>query len=217
MGVVKDQAIWEAESEGQELLNSTMGDVLDQQAAAFPDKEAIVYDYPEFACQVRLTYRQYRETVNQLAKGLLALGIEKGEHVAVWAPNLLEWAFLELALAKVGAVLVAVNTAYRAAELEYVLQQGEVTTLFLVEELRGNSYMDALLSIVPELRDASDPLYQRLRSPKLPCFKRAILLSEAARPGFLHYGQVVALGDEITDAMLLARQASVMPRDIAQI
>jgi fatty-acyl-CoA synthase len=103
--------------------------------------------------QLRLTYSQYRDEANRLAKGLLALGIEKGEHIAVWAPNVPEWALLQMALAKIGAVMVTVNTAYRAAELEYVLRQGDVTILFLAEEVRGNSYLDSLYSIVPELTE----------------------------------------------------------------
>ena len=80
---------------------------------ARPGKEALVYNYPEIGLDLRLTYCQYKHEVDRLAKGLLALGIEKGEHVAVWATNIPEWVFLEIALAKIGAVLVTVNTNYR--------------------------------------------------------------------------------------------------------
>jgi fatty-acyl-CoA synthase len=153
MGITGDRAVWEAETEGLELLNVTMGEMLDQQALRYPEREALIYHYPERGLQLRLTYSQYRDEANRLAKGLLALGIEKGEHIAVWAPNVPEWALLQMALAKIGAVMVTVNTAYRAAELEYVLRQGDVTLLVRAEEVRGNSYLDSLYSIVPELTE----------------------------------------------------------------
>src|SRR5438874_550949 len=127
MAIKGDLAHWEAEDFGIELIDQTIGELFDQRAAEMPDKEALVYNYPEIGLDLRLSYSQYRDAVNRVAKGLLALGIEKGEHVAIWALNVPEWIFLELALAKIGAVLVTVNTNYRAAEIEYVLRQGEVT------------------------------------------------------------------------------------------
>ncbi len=144
MAIKGNLAHWEAEAFGTELIDLTVGDLLDQRAEAFPDKEALVYNYPEFGLELRLTYGQYRDTVNQLAKGLMVLGIEKGDHVAVWATNLPEWIFLEMALAKIGSVLVTVNTNYRAAEIEYVLRQGDIKALFMIEELRGNSYLESV-------------------------------------------------------------------------
>lgn len=87
MGITTDRAFWEAESENVKLLHMTIGEMLDQQALAYPDREALVYNYPELGLHLRLTYHQYRDEANRLAKGLLALGIEKGEHIAVWAPT----------------------------------------------------------------------------------------------------------------------------------
>jgi fatty-acyl-CoA synthase len=217
MGIKGDRAVWEAESEGMELINVTIGDLLDQQAEAIPDKEALVYNYPEIGLNLRLTYRQYRDEVNRLAKGLLALGIETGEHVAVWATNVPEWIFLELALAKIGAVLVTVNTNYRTTELEYVLHQGDTTTLFMIEEYRGNSYLESIYGIAPELKSLTDPIHERLHSAKLPCLKRVVLMSDALQPGLLLYSQIVRMGERITDEALRAWQASVTPQDVAQI
>ena len=217
MGITGDRAIWAAETEGLELLNMTIGDLLDQQTMAFPDREALVYHYPELGLRLRLTYRQYRAEANRLAKGLLALGIESGEHVALWAPNVPEWALLQMALAKIGAVMVTVNTAYRAAELEYVLRQGDVTTLFLAEEVRSNDYLDSLNRIVPELAHQADPLQETLHSASLPRLKRAIVLAETPRPGLLCYAQVAALGASVSDEALAARQARVTPQDVVQM
>jgi fatty-acyl-CoA synthase len=143
MSIIGDRAVWEAESRGIELIHLTIGDLLDQQAAIRPNQEALVYHYPEMGLDLRLTFRQYLDEVNRLAKGLLALGIKRGENVAVWATNMPEWILIEVALAKIGAVLVTVNTNYRASEIEYVLRQGDITTLFMIAENRGNSYLSA--------------------------------------------------------------------------
>ena len=181
MGITTDRAMWKAESYGIELLHITIGDLLDHQAASFPDKEALVYSYPERGLDLRLTYRALRDEVDRVARGLLALGIEKGEHIAVWAPNVPEWIFLELALAKIGAVLVTVNTAYRTAELEYLLRQGDITTLFMVEQVRDNSYLDAVYAIVPQLRAILDPTHEAVQSVALPRLKRVVLIGETNR------------------------------------
>src|SRR5262249_32234434 len=177
MGIKGELAIWEAESFGVEQVNITLGDLLDRRAGEIPDKEALVYNYPELGLNLRLTYRQYAAEVDRLARGLLALEIKPGEHVAVWAPNLPEWILLEMALAKIGAVLLTVNTAYKSAELEYVLRQGDVTHLFMAREHRGNSYLDSIYSIAPELREVVDPIRDKLSGAALPCLKRVILIT----------------------------------------
>ncbi len=217
MAIKEDLAHWHAEEFGIGLIDLTVGDLLDQRADELPDKEALVYNYPEFGLNLRLTYWQYRDTVNQLAKGLMALGIEKGDHVAVWATNVPEWVFLEMALAKIGGVLVTVNTNYRAAEIEYVLRQGDIKALFLIEELRGNSYLDSVYAAAPELKDLSDPAKQELQSEKLPKLKRVVLIGKDAKPGVMPYSQVLALADQISDEALSARQRGVSPHDVAQI
>ena len=217
MGIRSDRAIWEAESEGLELIDPTIGDLLDQQAASRPDYEAVVYRYPELGLDLRLTHREYRDEVNRLAKGLLALGIEKGEHVAVWATNVPEWLMMMMALAKIGAVMVTVNTNYRAAELEYVLRQGDVSTLAMIAAYRDNSFLDAIHSVAPELKNITNPVREELRCANLPRLKRVILVGDTPQAGLLPYSQVVAMGGSLSDEVLQARQSSVAPHDVAQI
>jgi len=217
MAIKDDMAHWEAEDFGTELIDLTLGDLLDQRARELPGKEALVYDYPEIGLNIRLTYSQYRDTVNQLAKGLMALGLEKGDHIAVWATNVPEWVFLEMAVAKIGGVLVTINTNYRVAEIEYALKQGDIKALFMIEAVRGNSYLDAIYTIVPELKDLSDPINQELRSQKLPRLKRVVLIGKESRPGLTLCSQVVALADQVSDEELKARQAQVNPQDVVQM
>ena len=142
MGMINDGlSYWQAETEGIELLNTTLGDLLDSRAEQIPVREAVVYScYPEFGgvLDIRWTYSEYRARVNAVAKGLIALGLNKGDHVAVWAANLPEWLLLEFAAAKAGLVLVTVNPVYRANELEYVLKQGDVKALFYMAQVRDH-------------------------------------------------------------------------------
>lgn len=218
MGVANDKAVWQAETEGVELLDLTIGDMFDQVAQAVPDREAVVYDYPELDMAVRLDYRAFQAEVNRLAKGVLALGIQAGDKVAVLAPNIPEWLLLEMALAKIGAVLVTVNTGYRAAELEYLLRNGDIHTLFTVPEYRNNSFIDALHGLLPELSRCRDPRHDLLRAEALPRLRRVVLMRAGTpQPGCLPFDDVLAMGDAIGDEPLRARQAGVKPGDVVQI
>jgi fatty-acyl-CoA synthase len=199
------------------LIDITIGDLFDQRCQAYADKEALVYNYPEIGLDLRLTYRQYHEEVTRLAKGLLALGIEKGEHVAVWATNVPEWVFLEIALSKIGAVLVTVNTNCRVSEIEYVLRQGDVTTLFMIEAHRGNSYVESLNTIAPELKNLSDPVRNRLHCQGLPELRRVILIEKTRQPGMMLYVELASIGESISDEVVLERQASLDPHDVIQM
>jgi fatty-acyl-CoA synthase len=128
-----------------------------------------------------------------------------------------EWPLLEMALAKVGAVMVTVNTSYRAAELEYVLRQGDVSTLFLVPNYRDNSFVDAVYKAAPELRQVEDPPIDSLQCPNLPRLRRVVLIGDVPAAGMLSYQQAVSMGDRVSDEELRRRQAAVSPRDVAMI
>src|SRR5947208_13140200 len=156
MAVKGDRAIWEAETEGVELLNVTIGQLLEQQVETRPDKEALVYNYPEIGLNLRLNFRQFSEEVDRLSKGLMALGVAKGNHVAVWAPNVPEWIFLQLASAGVGAAMVTVITASKEPGGEYVLRQGKSPSLFITEEFRGNPSLNSAKRCVPESKNLID-------------------------------------------------------------
>ena len=211
------RAIWSAESFGHDLIDTTVGDLLDHQAATRPDKEALVYRYPEIGLDLRLTYAQLRDEANLIAKGLIATGVKAGDNVAVLATNIPEWVLLEMALPKAGAVLVTVNTNYQRDELEYLLKQADVHTLVLIPDYRGNQYLRSLKSIVPELDAIGDPAHDNVRAAALPMFRRAVLLGAADVPGVLSFGRLKALGGAVSDDVLAARQAAVKPNDVSQI
>src|SRR3954451_1868583 len=118
------------------LLGETIGANLERTVARFGDRDALV------SCQqdVRLSYDEFDAAVNRLASGLIAAGIEKGERVGIWAPNCAEWAIVQFATAKVGAILVNINPAYRTHELAYVLNQSGLRLLFSAESFKGSDY-----------------------------------------------------------------------------
>ena len=191
MAIEADRSVWTAETDGTVLLDLTIGAMLDRQAERFSDREAVVF--PELG--LRWTYASLRDRVDRLARNLIGLGIEPGERVAVLAPNGPDWLLLDYALAKIGAVLVTVNTGYRQHELGYLLRQGRVAALFLVAEYRGNDYRASL---------------QACRAEGLPTLRHAIEIGSPAYDA-LHR-------DETTPAAaLLARQAAIRPTDIVQI
>jgi fatty-acyl-CoA synthase len=193
MALRGDKTIWEAETFGEHVIDVTVGDLLDRQAEAAPDKEALVYRYPEIGLNLRLTYARLRDEANRVARGLMALGIGLGDHVGLLASNLPEWVLLEMALAKVGAVLVTVNTNFRQAELEYVLRQADVQTLVLMDEYRGNDYVKSLKTLLPELDAVSDPVNETVANAAFPTFRRAVLLGEGPHPGLLPFSRLLEL------------------------
>ncbi|MCL6634498.1 MAG: AMP-binding protein [Peptococcaceae bacterium] len=187
--------------------NITIGDMLDRIAAEFPDNDALVY--PDRG--LKLSYRAFRDECNRAAKGLMRLGIKKGDHIAIWATNVPQWVITQFASAKMGAVLVTVNTNYKVFELEYLLKQSDSTTLLLIEGTKTSDYISMVYDLCPELRE-SEP--GRLDAARLPRLKNVILLGDRRHPGMLTWDDVVALGDGVPDGELAARQASLDPGDV---
>jgi fatty-acyl-CoA synthase len=184
----------------------TIGALFDRMALGAGDREAVVF----VDRGVRWSYRELHARVVQLAKGLMGLGIGTGEHVAVWATNWPEWVLLQFATAKIGAVLVTVNPAYRANELAYVLEQSDATTLFMIERFRGSIYPELLAECCPEVRTSRPG---RLASKRYPALKRVALLGEHEAPGMLAWSDVLTAGAGLTDHLLRRRQDEVDPDD----
>ncbi len=223
MGMTNDGlSYWQAETEGITLLETTLGDLLDSRADEIPTQEAVVYScYPEFggALDIRWTYAEFRERVNAVARGLMALGLQKGAHIAVWAANLPEWLLLEFAAAKAGLVLVTVNPVYRAAELEYVLKQGDVAALFFMARVRDHDCLATVRSLItPGTRNGE------VSSDRLPAL-RYISLVGAPPPGLLDqegwrpslFREMVSGGAAISEESLRERQSSVKPTEPTMI
>ncbi|MCY7780204.1 AMP-binding protein [Bacillus haynesii] len=190
-----------------ELLHLTIGKLLEKIAANEPDHEAVVY--PDRG--LRYTYWQFDQLCRKVAKGLMALGIDKGEHVAIWASNTPEWLTAQFATAKTGAVLVTVNTNYQLSELEYVLKQSDATTLILMESYRGTSYIDILYKLIPELKE-SEP--GRLASERLPFLKNIILMGDKRHPGMYLWDDILKLSGAVSEKTLDRRMERLKEHDV---
>ena len=190
-----------------ETLHFTVGGLIEEMARRFPDNDCLVYPDRD----LRYSYREFDARCDRIAKGLLKLGVKKGDHLAIWATNVPEWVVLQFATAKIGAVLVTVNTSYKSAELEYVLKQSDATTLFLVQEFKDTDYVATLNTVVPELATA---VPGALQSPKLPCLKNVIFLGGDAPAGMLPYAELEALGAEVPDAELAAVKGSLDEHEV---
>ncbi|QST01713.1 AMP-binding protein [Pontibacillus sp. ALD_SL1] len=189
------------------LLEMTVGELLEEKAKALPDHEAFVY--PELG--LRKTYREFDEWTDAAAKGFMSLGIEKGEHVAIWADNKPEWLISQFATAKMGAVLVTVNTNYQARELEYLLKQSDATTLLLAEEYKGTSYLDILQEICPELEHSEKG---DLYCPSLPYLKNIIVLSKRQSSFMYNFEDLVEKGKTISFNQLAQRKKTLSYKDV---
>jgi fatty-acyl-CoA synthase len=221
MGMTTDGlSYWQAESEGIALLEMTIGDLLDRRADELPAQEAIVYScYPEFGdtLNIRWSYQEYREQANAVAKGLLALGLQKGDHIAIWAANLPEWPLLMLGAAKAGLVLVTINPLLQAAEVEYILKQGDVRALFFMARVRNYDHLTTIRALTtpgPHNGEVTSERLPRLSYVSLMGMPPSGLLEqEGWRPTLLR--EVIAAGTPVSTAVLAERQASVTPSDPA--
>lgn len=189
------------------LVRLTMGDLIDQIANAYPDHEGVVYGDQDY----RKTYKEFKEEVNQVAKGLMAINIKKGDHVAIWATNYPQWVVALFATAKIGAVLVTVNTNYKIFEAEYLLKQSDATTLILMDGFKDTNYVEIINKLCPEL-EHSEP--GRLTSTKFPYLKNVIYLDKQRQSGMFLWEDLYELGSHITDEALYTVQASLDPDDI---
>src|SRR5882724_670877 len=180
----------------QPISSSLLGEVLARQAAQYPDKDALIY--PELG--LRWTFRQLEELAQTCARGLASLGIRKGERVALWSTNLPEWVVLFFGLAKMGAVMVTVNTLLRKHEVEYLLSQSESCTLILSEGFRDVDYAETVYEIVPELRKHNPAA--RLNCPNLHCLRHVVFLGDVAPTGMITYQQLQGLGKDAPEDLL---------------
>ncbi|HOV78844.1 MAG TPA: AMP-binding protein [Bacillota bacterium] len=188
----------------------TIGELVDRIAESYPDNDALVY--PDRG--LRYSYREFREVCDRLAKGLLKLGIKKGEHIAIWATNVPEWVITQFGSPRAGAVLVTVNTNYKVFELEYLLRQSDSTTLLLIEGTKNSDYIGMIYELCPELKDCEPG---RLKSERLPLLRNVIFLGDKRYPGMFTWDEVMSMGQEVPDSELAARRAVLGPDDVVNM
>jgi fatty-acyl-CoA synthase len=194
------------------LLGATIPEHVAAVAARVPDHEAVVSLHQNR----RLTYGQLTQAIDRLARGLAGIGFQKGDRIAIWSTDNIEWLLLQLATARIGAVLVNINPAYRARELAYALQRSEVQGLFVIPRFRTSDYLAMLVELIPELK-AGPP--GRWKSAAFPALRQVVVYDPAAaekteRPqaGVLTWQEALAAGDRVT-AEQLREMTAALDRD----
>jgi len=184
------------------LIGSTIGDLFDRTVAADPGAEALVVRHQG----VRLSYGELRERVDELARALMASGVERGDRVGIWAPNWAEWVLVQFATAKIGAILVNVNPAYRTHELRYALTQSGCSTLVIAPPFKTSDYGALLTEVAPELAGATPG---DLRSEALPQLRTVVAFGDQDLPGAIHWNRVLGRASQVSPKALAERQASL--------
>jgi fatty-acyl-CoA synthase len=179
----------------------SVGELLALLARDYPQNEALIYPDRD----MRFDFSQLEWLARKVARGLLSLGIEPGHRVALWAPNVPEWVVLQFALAKIGAVLVTVNTSLRATEIEFLLKQSESSTLITVAGFRDVDYVETIYEIVSELRGSDEGA---LQSPKLPFLRNVIYIGDEHPDGMIRYDSLLDRSELISDEQLDSHIAS---------
>jgi len=188
----------------------TLGQILDETVAKYPDNDAVIYVDRDY----RQTYRQFAEVVDDLAKGLMALGVQHGEKVAVWATNVPYWVALQFATAKMGAILLTVNTNYREHEIRYLLTQSECENLFIIDGFRDHDYVQTIYNMIPELK--TQPRGQ-LRCPTLPHLKRVMFLGAEKHRGMYSVPEIISMSAMVSDEEYAERQRALDPHDVVNM
>ena len=166
------------------LLEDTIGAVLERAAQRWPQTEAIV----SVEQGIRWTYEDFNRRVDALAAGLLALGIKRGERVAIWAPNCVEWTLTQFATAKAGIIQVNINPAYRTSELEYTLKKVGVKALIAATAFKTSDYLAMTESLAPEIEGSAPG---QLRAAALPHLQIVVKIGgDAHRPGWLNFEDI---------------------------
>lgn len=193
-----------------QLSERTLGDWLEHWAQETPDKEYIVYSDRD----LRFTWKQFNERVDDMARGLIAIGVTKGTHVGLWAQNVPDWLTFLYACAKIGAVCITVNTNYKQNELEYLCQDSDMHTLCLTDGTWESNYVDMAYTMLPELRECQRGHLESKRFPKL---KNVVYIGQEKYRGMYNTAEILLLGENTDDDEFLRLRKSVSCHDVVNM
>jgi fatty-acyl-CoA synthase len=192
------------------LYDLTLGDWLERWASETPDKEYIVYSDRD----LRFTWKEFDTRVDHMAKGLLAIGVQKGSHVGIWAQNVPDWLTFLFACAKIGAVAITVNTNYKQHELAFVLEDSDMHTLCLTDGAAGYNYLDMVYGLIPELKSQARG---HLHSEKFPLLKNVVYIGQEKYRGLFNTPELLLLGNSKSDEELQKVKSTVQCHDVVNM
>lgn len=176
-----------------QILDYTLGEILEKWALETPDHDFIVY--PDR--NLRFTYSDFNDRVDKLAKGMLYIGIQPGQKVGIWAKNVPDWLTFMFATAKIGAILVTINTSYKMAELDYILRNADIHTLCMVDGYRESDYLQMIFDLVPELKEQPRG---ELHTSRFPELRNVIFIGQQKHRGMYNTQELLLLGGHVDDS-----------------
>ena len=200
----------ETGSAGYTLYERTLGEWLEHWATVTPDKEYIVYSDRD----LRFTWSKFNERVDNLAKGLIAIGVKRGSNVGIWATNVPDWLTFLYATAKIGAVLVTVNTNYKQNELEYLCKDSDMHTLCITDGTWDCNYVDMTYTMLPELKTCERG---HLNSERFPYLKNVVYIGMEKYRGMFNTAELLLLGQNVEDETLLEMKSQVKCHDVCNM
>lgn len=192
------------------MIELTLSALLRQKTAEYPDNEFMVYSDRD----LRFTYTQFDKRVDDMACGLYAIGVRKGDHVGIWATNVPDWLTYMFACARLGAVAVTVNTSYKLHELEYLVKQSDLTTLCLTDGVKDSNYVSMIKELVPELDE-----YERgcLKSKLFPCLRNVVFMGPEKYKGLYSTPELLLLGQHVDIEIIHDIEKSVTQNDVVNM
>ena len=192
-----------------QLIDYTFPDVLDRMCKEFPDQYAFRYTELDYT----RTYIEFRNDVDTFARSLIAMGVRRGDHVAIWATNVPQWYITFWATTKIGAVLVTVNTAYRVHEIEYLLRQSDTHTLVMIEKYKDIDYIEIINELCPELKDSKPG---NLNSERLPVLRNIVVAGDK-HDGCYTWEEAIALSDTVSQKEVEFRRKFITKHDVCNM
>ncbi|MCL2721371.1 MAG: AMP-binding protein [Treponema sp.] len=193
-----------------EYIEKTLSQMLREKTLANPNHDFIVYADRN----LRFTYSEFDKRVDDFANGLLSMGVKKGDHVGIWATNVPDWNTVLFACARIGAVLVTVNTGYKTHELEYVLKQSDMVCLCLTNGWRDSDYVAMVNELVPELKTAQRG---HINSENFPFLKYVVHIGQQKHRGMFCFNELLLLGQHTDSAQLREIENSLDTNDVVNM
>ncbi|MDR0785597.1 MAG: AMP-binding protein [Treponema sp.] len=192
------------------MIEITLSEFLRRNARKQPDHDFIVYADRD----LRWTYTEFDRRVDALARGFLAIGLKKGDHVGVWATNVPDWNTILFAAARAGMVLVTINTAYKSHELEYLLTQSDLACLCLIDGFRDGDYVAMINELAPEIKTCERG---NLHAKKFPFLRSVVYIGQQKHRGMYSFSELLLLGQHVENAELQAIEAGIDRNDVVNM